>query len=192
MDQPSDMELIRDCQRGEKPGFKALVDRYKDRAYSTAFRIVGNTHDAEDVAQEAFIAVYRSIRSFDLNRKFAPWLLKIVTNLSIDHLRRKRPQTVSWDSVEAAAEDADRFMDGIDPQKAVETSELCQLVEQLVIQLPPKYRAAVTLYYTEELTYNEVADAMDIPVGTVKTYLHRGREMLKKRLKGVLYEPLRA
>ncbi len=192
MDQLSDMELIRDCQRGEKPSFKALVDRYKDRAYSTAFRIVGNTHDAEDVAQEAFIAVYRSIRSFDLNRKFAPWLLKIVTNLSIDHLRRKRPQTVSWDSVDVAAEDSDRFMNGIDPQKAAETSELCHLVEQLVIQLPPKYRAAVTLYYTEELTYNEVADAMDIPVGTVKTYLHRGKEMLKKRLKGVLQEPLRA
>jgi RNA polymerase sigma-70 factor (ECF subfamily) len=194
MDQVSDVELIRNCQRGEKSSFKTLVDRYKDRVYNTAFRIVGNAHDAEDVAQETFIAAYRSIGSFDLSRKFAPWLLKIATNLSIDHLRRKRPTTVPLDSLEANAVDVSSSLryGNADPLQAAETSELCQLAEKLISRLPPKYRAAITLYYTEDLTYGEIAGALDIPMGTVKTYLHRGREILKTQLQSVLSESVKA
>lgn len=183
MDQIADTELIRNCQRGEMSGFRALVDRYKDRVYTTAFRIVGNMHDAEDIAQEAFITVYKSIGSFDLGKNFGPWVLKITTNQSIDHLRRKQPQNVDLDSLEATVENA--VSSSTNPLEAIETSELYQLVEKLIIQLPPKYRVVITLYYTEHLTYSEIADALDIPIGTVKTYLHRGREILKAKLQGV-------
>jgi len=186
MNQVSDVEMIRNCQRGDVSGFRTLVDRYKDRVYTTSLRIVGNVQDAEDIAQEAFIAAYKSIGSFDINRKFMPWLLKIATNLSIDHLRRKQPKAVPLDSPEVAEIQWNEY-----PLEIAETSELCQLTEQLVTQLPAKYRAAVSLYYTEELTYSEVADALDIPVGTVKTYLHRSREMLKKRLRVVLSESVK-
>ncbi len=181
MDQVSDVELIKNCQQGEKLSFRTLVDRYKDRVYTTILRIVGNVHDAEDIAQEAFVAAYRAIASFDISRTFLPWLLKIATNLSIDHLRRKQSQTVPLDSLEAI-----EIQWNEDPLEAAEASELCQLIEQLVTQLPARYSAAVTLYYTQDLTYSEVAGILDIPMGTVKTYLHRGREMLKTRLQAVL------
>lgn len=187
MNHISDIEFITDCQSGKTSSFRVLVDRYKDRIYSIVFRIVENAHDAEDIAQETFIAAYRSIESFDLDRKFAPWLMKIATNLSIDHLRRKKPQNVPLDSLEAVESQSSK-----NPLEAVEASELHQLTEQAIRQLPIKYRAAVALYYTEELTYDEIADALKVPIGTVKTHLHRGREILKKRLKNILCESVEA
>jgi RNA polymerase sigma-70 factor (ECF subfamily) len=180
-------ELIRRCQQGESSDFRALVDLYKDRVYNTIFRIVGNAHDAEDIAQEAFISAYRSIGSFDINRKFAPWLLKIAANLSIDHIRKRRIQSVPLDTLEETLDYdiGSASYNEPDPLGMAEASELSQLVEQGLTKLPPNYRAAMTLYYTEELTYSEVAHVLDIPIGTVKTYLHRGREMLKTRLRAV-------
>ena len=186
MHQIPDIEFIKDCQLGKKSSFRELVERHKDRVYTTVSRIVGNVHDAEDIAQETFIAAYKSIGSFDLSKRFAPWLMKIATNLSIDHLRQTKPRSVPLDSLEAT-----EIQLSEDPLESAEASELHHLTEQVIAQLPPKYRAAITLYYTEELTYKEVADALEIPVGTVKTYLHRGREILKKRLRNVLCEPVR-
>ena len=184
MVQISDTELIRECQQGKKSSFSTLVDRYKDRVYTIVLRIVGNVHDAEDIAQEAFISAYTSIGTFDLNRKFAPWLLKIATNLSIDHIRRKQPKTVPLGSLEGTL--GGFTSSGSDPLKVAEESELGRLLEQLIAQLPPGYRAAITLYYTEELTYGEIASALDIPIGTVKTYLYRARTELRERLKSIL------
>ena len=186
MNQVSDIELIRDCQLGRKSSFRTLVDRYKDRVYTTVFRMVRNVHDAEDIAQEAFIATYKAMGSFDLDRKFAPWLMKIAANLAIDHLRRKQPRSVSLDSLGNA-----ELQQNAGQLESVEASELQRLTERAIAQLPPKYRAAVVLYYTEGFTYGEVADTLDLPVGTVKTYLHRGREILKRRLKGVLSESVK-
>jgi len=183
MNQDLDREFIRDCQLGKASSFRTLVDRYKDRVYTAVYRIVGNAHDAEDIAQETFIAAYRSIRSFDLSKRFSPWLMKIAANMSIDYLRRRQPQSVPLDSPEAA-----ELQLSENPLEAVEASELNQLVADIIDQLPPKYRAAIALYYTEELTYSEIADALEIPMGTVKTYLHRGREILRKHLKNVLCE----
>ena len=187
MAQVSDVELIRNCQQGDEASFRILVDRYKDRIYTAVYRILGNVQDAEDIAQEVFVAAYRAISSFDVSRKLLPWILKIATNLSIDHLRRKHPQIISLDSPEAAEVQWNEY-----PLEDVEASELLQLTEQLVTQLPDKYRAAVSLYYTQDLTYNEVADILDIPVGTVKTYLHRAREILKARLQTVLSDSVKA
>ncbi len=183
MNQVSDREFIRDCQLGKASSFRMIVDRYKDRVYTTVFRIVGNAHDAEDIAQETFIAAYKSIGSFDLSRKFSPWLMRIATNMSIDYLRRRHPQSVPLDSPEAAELQLIE-----NPLEAAAASELHELAEDVIAQLPPTYRAALALYYTEEFTYSEVAAALEIPVGTVKTYLHRGREILRKHLKYVLYE----
>jgi RNA polymerase sigma-70 factor (ECF subfamily) len=192
MVQISDTELIIECQQGKKSSFSALVDRYKDRVYTTVLRIVGNVHDAEEIAQEAFISAYTSIGTFDLNRKFAPWLLKIATNLSIDHIRRKQPKTVPLDSLEDSLGDlaSPSRYSGSDPLKVAEESELGQLMEQLIAQLPPGYRAAITLYYSEGLTYGEIASALDIPIGTVKTYLYRARTALKERLKSIFRESI--
>ncbi len=183
MNQVSDSKFIRDCQLGKISSFRILVDRYKDRVYTTVLRIVGNTHDAEDIAQETFISAYKSIRSFDLSKKFSPWLMRIATNMSIDYLRRRQPQSVSLDLPEVS-----ELQLSENPLEAAEASQLNQLAEDAIAQLPPTYRAAIALYYTEEFTYREVAETLDIPVGTVKTYLHRGREILRKQLKGVLYE----
>ncbi len=188
MSQIPDKELIRKCQQGNKASFGILVGRYKDNVYNTVFRTLGNQHDAEDIAQEAFISAYKAIGKFDPERAFMPWLLKIAVNLSIDYLRRKQMQTVSLDSIEMQSSG------NLDPVKnklhsnsdGVEELELQQTVEQLLSVLPPKYRAVIVLYYTEGLKYNEIAQTLDIPVGTVKTYLHRGRYILKEQAKTAL------
>lgn len=181
MSQIQDVDLIRDCQLGKKSSFGELVDRYKNRVYTSVFRMVRNSHDAEDIAQETFIAAYRAIGNFDLSKKFAPWLMKIATNLSIDHLRRKGQQIIPLDSAEEV-----ELQINESPLESAEVSELNDLTEQVIAELPPRYRAAITLYYADRLKYDEVADALDIPIGTVKTYLHRGREIMKKRLSNVL------
>jgi len=183
MNQSSDREFIKDCQLGKTPSFRILVDRYKDRVYTAIFRIVGNAHDAEDIAQEVFIAAFKSIKSFDLSKKFSPWLMKIATNMSIDYLRRRRPQSIPLDSPEVA-----ELQLSENPLEAAEASELHQLTENVINQLPPIYRAVIILYYTEEFTYSEIADTLEIPIGTVKTYLHRARGILRKHLNNILYE----
>lgn len=186
MNQISDAKLISKCQRGDKPSFGILVDRYKDKVYNTVLRMVGNSHDAEDISQEAFISSYKAINKFDVNRDFSPWLLKIAINLSIDHLRQKHPQNIPLDFAEF---DPDLSYTG-DQLDTLELSELHDILEDLILQLPYKYRAVVTLYYIEEHTYLEIADILEIPIGTVKTYLHRGREMLKLQMKSVLTESI--
>jgi RNA polymerase sigma-70 factor (ECF subfamily) len=190
MTQITDAQLIENCQNGEKSSFRLLVDRYKNRAYTVAYRIIGDASEAEDIAQEAFISAYKAIDKFDLDRSFKPWITRIVTNLSIDHLRKKSLKTVPLDSLDFGVEENDSLIDVRypNPLEMAEMSELQDLVENLIIQLPANYRAVVTLYYNEDFTYSEIADTLDMPMGTVKTYLHRAREILKVKLKDVFRE----
>lgn len=191
MNQISDAELINKCKRGDKSSFGIIVDRYKDKVYNTVLRMVGNPQDAEDISQEAFISSYRTINKFDVNRDFAPWLLKIAINLSIDYLRQKRPQNVPLDFAEFESHNIPDLSYAEDQLNALELSELHDILEDSILKLPYKYRAVVALYYMEEHTYGEIADILEIPMGTVKTYLYRGREMLKAQMKDVLADSLR-
>ncbi|WP_353948716.1 RNA polymerase sigma factor SigW [Sporolactobacillus sp. Y61] len=179
--------LIKKVKKGDHQAFAELVDRYKNSVFNICFRMVGNRQEAEDLSQETFIRAYNHIDRFDINRRFSTWIFRIATNLSIDSLRRKKA-SVSLDaevpgtdglSLNTMLSDPD---ESSHPDKHLLRSETEQWVQHGIAQLPEKYRSAVVLKYIEELSLKEISEVMDLPIGTVKTRVHRGREMLRKTL----------
>lgn len=184
MDQ-KEKRLIKKVKKGDQQAFAELVDRYKNGVFAICFRMVGNTQEAEDLSQEAFIRAYNHIDQYDHERKFSTWLFRIATNLSIDFLRRRKT-SVSLDTVVPGTEGLSLNTilpdNGELPDEQMVRRENEEMVQSEIKKLPEKYRSAVVLKYIEDLSLKEISDIMDIPVGTVKTRIHRGREMLRKNM----------
>ncbi|GAK04540.1 RNA polymerase sigma factor SigW [Geomicrobium sp. JCM 19037] len=179
-------QCIKEVKAGDPEAFAQIVEAYKDKVYQIAYRMVGNAQEAQDVAQEAFIRAYTNIDRYDTNRKFSTWLFRIATNLSIDKLRKKKPD-YSLDAEVSGTEGLDGYSqlaatDAL-PDEQVVTLEWQASIQEEINALPPKYRAAIILKYMEDLSLQEMSEILDLPVGTIKTHVHRGREALRKRLK---------
>jgi len=176
-----DLEWVARVVAGDLDAYARLIDRHRDFVYSIALRIVGNETDAEDISQEAFVTAFRALGSFRRESKFSSWLYRIVVNLALAHEKkrqRSRLVDVAWNGrgeppVGIAATD-------VDPEKALLDREIRQSVKRAIGALPPHYRVVLTLYHLEERSYEEVARVLDLPMGTVKTHLHRAREMLRR------------
>ncbi|WP_407271797.1 RNA polymerase sigma factor SigW [Radiobacillus sp. PE A8.2] len=179
-------EKIKQVKRGDHAAFEDVVDFYQNKVFQVSFRIIGNTHEAEDIAQEAFIRAFVNIQSYDESRKFSTWLYRITTNLTIDRIRKKKPDYFLDAEVQGT--------DGLDmysqlpadqalPEEEVESLEIQTYIQKEIMELPAKYRSVIALRFVEELSLNEISEILDIPVGTVKTRIHRGREALRKRLR---------
>jgi RNA polymerase sigma-70 factor (ECF subfamily) len=182
--------LVRRAQAGELNAFNLLVLRHQDAAYSLALRFVGVPQTAEDITQEAFIRAYRSIGRFEGDR-FRSWLLSIVANAARDELRRRRRRPQH--SLDAAREDPDRLdIDppdrGPSPESTALRGELRGELEDALRELPEDWRLVVILSDVHGLSYEEVAQATGVPVGTVKSRLSRARGRLRDLLRG-LREP---
>lgn len=178
---PTDQELVARVLAGDQDAFTGLVTRYKDYVYTIAVRIVGNEEDADDVAQETFVRAYKALGRFRGDSKFSSWLYRIAVNRSLTHLKRRKRRGVSVDieagpHVEAGAVDTERQST---PEELVLGDELRHRVRDAVDELPPQYRAVVTLFYLEEKSYKEVSAVLGIPMGTLKTHLYRARAMLR-------------
>ncbi len=171
------------CQEGHLEEFGDLVSRYQSRLYSMAYRMLHNHEEAEDVVQETFLNVYRALASFKGDR-FSPWIYKIASNLCLDYLRRRRPGNVSLDAPVGPDGDIPReIADGTRlPEEAALAEALGLDVQRAIDTLPPKYRSVVVLRHVEDLAYEEIAEILVLPLGTVKTRLFRAREMLRVRL----------
>jgi len=145
--------------------------------YNIALRITNDSDAAADCAQEAFIRAYRALHQYDPNLPFAPWLYRIATNASLNHVQR-------WHAHETPVEELPESIepDAEGPEASALRREDVGEVLAAMAELPPAYRAALTLRHMQELSYQEVADALGIPLGTVKTHLHRARAALKSRL----------
>ncbi|MDC3414788.1 RNA polymerase sigma factor SigW [Aquibacillus sp. 3ASR75-11] len=179
-------QKIKQVKKGDQAAFADVVSFYQNKVYQICYRMIGNVHEAEDLAQEAFIRAFVNIQSFDDNRKFSTWLYRIATNLTIDRIRKKKPDYYL---------DADvKGTDGLDmysqlasdqklPEEEVESLELQSYIQTEIMMLPPKYRSVIVLRYLDELSLLEISEVLDIPIGTVKTRIHRGRESLRKRLR---------
>lgn len=174
-------------QPHEIEAFEALVERYGRRVYGLAYRMAGNDADAKDLTQEAFIRVYRALRRIDPNANLESWLYRIVTNLYIDLLRR-RPKarvesldaplvTSKGDAVAREVEDP-----GPNPEDVVLNAQLDADVQRALLALSPDLRMVVVLSDIEGRSYEEIAEMVRIPVGTVKSRLHRARRVLQARL----------
>lgn len=182
-------ENIKKVKKGDQAAFADIVDYYQHKIYQHCYRMLGNKHEAEDMAQEAFIRAYVNIDSFDESRKFSTWLYRIATNISIDRIRKRKPDyyldaevkgTDGLDMYSQLSSTSDKS-----PSEEVESIELQRYIQNEIAQLPTKYRTIIMLRYLEEFSLQEISDILDIPLGTVKTRIHRGREALRKRLRHV-------
>ncbi|MEK3889058.1 RNA polymerase sigma factor SigW [Bacillus sp. FSL K6-3431] len=178
-------ERIKQVLKGDQEAFGDIVEIYKDRLFQLSYRMLGNRHEAEDIAQEAFVRAYVNIHSFNQSKKFSTWIYRIATNLCIDRIRKKKPDYF-LDAEVSGAEGLTMYSkiaaEGKSPDKEVETMELQEIVQREILRLPDKYRTVIVLRYMDELSLNEISEVLEIPLGTVKTRVYRGREALRKQL----------
>jgi RNA polymerase sigma-70 factor (ECF subfamily) len=165
---------IQRAMAGDNEAFACLVEAYQTAVYNLAYRMLGNAAEAEDAAQETFIRVYTRLDTYDSERKFSSWLLAIASNYCIDRLRQRRFGWLSLDELPPWRWLASSSR----PEEAVIRSEERDEVRQLLDQLPPHYRATVILRYWYDLSYQEIAEAMETTESAVKSTLHRARQML--------------
>ncbi len=181
---PTDKELIARVLAGDQGAYAVLVERHSDLVYAIVSRIVLNEADAADVAQEAFVRAYHALGRFRGDSKFSSWLYRIAVNRSLTHLKRTKRRAAVLDPTTGARAEVEASLGAPpdSPDEAVLKDERRVMVRAAVSQLPPRYRAVVTLFYLEEKSYREVAEILGIPMGTLKTHLHRARALLKEAL----------
>ncbi|MER2028870.1 MAG: RNA polymerase sigma factor SigW [Solibacillus sp.] len=176
---------IKQVLKGDQNAYADIVNLYQHKLYQVCYRMLGNKQEAEDIAQEAFIRAYINLHSYDQNRKFSTWLYRIGTNLCIDRIRKKKPDYY-LDAEVAGTEGLDMYSQIASeeqlPEEAVEQMELQDRIQYEISRLPDKYRSVIVLKYIEELSLQEISEILDMPLGTVKTRIHRGREALRKQL----------
>lgn len=179
---------IKQVKKGDHNAFGEIVEIYKNKVYQLCYRILGNSHEAEDVAQDAFIRAFVNIKSYNPEFKFSTWLFRIATNLCIDRIRKKKPDY--YLDAEVAGTDGLTMYSHLAsntplPENKLESLELHEAVQKGILNLPEKYRIVIILKYIEEFSLNEISEILDLPLGTVKTRIHRGREALSKQLSNV-------
>lgn len=185
MDESRLLEL---AKLGDVPAFEQLVRAHEGKVYSIAFRMLGNPEDAREIAQEAFVRAYLSLKRFQAECSFSTWICKIVTNLCIDELRRKRRQAPVVRSLDAhpRGDEEGLALQVVDqspgPQELLEQVELREALQEALLSLPPEHRAVIVLRDVNGMTYEEIAQALELNLGTVKSRLARARRQLSQKL----------
>jgi RNA polymerase sigma-70 factor (ECF subfamily) len=184
-----DRQLVERALKGDEAAYRELLERFRRPVFSLIYRMIGDRELAEDLAQESFVKAFNNLDSYNPRYRFSSWLFKIANNHAIDHLRRARLATVSIHgsphAVDAEREEETRIvLEARDesPEQEIMALELGAEIEQAITQLRPEYRTAVILRHVESRPYEEIAEIMEIPVGTVKTFLHRARAELREAL----------
>lgn len=191
----SDKELVRLCRRGDERAARELVSRFERPVFSIVYRMVRDRELAEDLAQEAFVRAFDNLDRYDRTYRFSSWLFKIAYNLTVDHLRRREVPTVSMqgapDAVSTERQEATAVSlesDEEAPDERLVSKELAGELERAIGALREEYRTAILLRHVEGRSYEEIAEIMAIPLGTVKTYIFRARRELREALSGVYGE----
>lgn len=191
----TDHELVAFARTGSEKAYRELLGRYERPVFSLVYRMVRDRELAEDLAQETFVKVFNHLDSYNPKFKFSSWIFKIANNLAIDTLRKKGIQTVSLDGSRHAttAEETESTRISIastdeNPEELLEARELGREIERAIGMLRPEYRTAVILRHVEGRAYEEIAEIMDVPLGTVKTFIHRARIELRETLEHVRVE----
>jgi RNA polymerase sigma-70 factor (ECF subfamily) len=176
----SDDELVERCQERDHEAFTEIVERYKDRVHWLVRRMVGGAND-EDITQEVFLRVYQAIDRFQGRSSFRTWLYRIARNLCVTELK-KRDAHGRHLSIDEEGEEKVHWLLPDSPgglEAEIERRDLSEKVQALIGRLPEGYRTVLTLFYLQQVRYEEIADIMDIPLGTVKTHIHRARLRLR-------------
>jgi RNA polymerase sigma-70 factor (ECF subfamily) len=176
---PTDAELASEALAGSQAAYRSLVARYAAGAVNLAARLVHDRALAEDLAQEAFVRAFARLGTYDRERRFSAWFFRILHNVTLDYLRRKRIDTVSLDGLqEAGYAGPESDAHESSPEAVAERRELTIALDRALPRIRPEYREALMLRYQQDLSIEEIAAILDVPDGTVKTYLHRGRKEL--------------
>lgn len=180
----SDNQIIDEIRRGDARKYALLIDRHKDKAFTLAVRITGDRAEAEELVQDAFLRAYRNLEQFRGDARFSTWLYRIVYNVCMTRVSRRKPHahTVSVD--ESLVDIADHDEPGADER--LEDEEVQRMLVEEIQHLPEHYRTAITLFYLQEMSYEEMTDVLTLPLGTVKTNLFRGRNLLRQRVRARL------
>ena len=185
----SDQEVVARAREGREPAYRELIRRYERPVFSLVFRMVRDRELAEDLTQETFVKALNAVESYRPEFKFSSWIFKIANNAAIDHLRRRELDTLSLDGSPHAetpeAMQATALQIGArqeSPLDAVEAKELGGAIEAAIGRLRPEYRSCILLRHVEGRAYEEIAEILDLPLGTVKTYIHRARNELRLAL----------
>lgn len=185
----SDQEVIEHARQGRESAFRELIGRYERPVFSLIYRLVRDRERAEDLSQDTFIKVLNHIDRYDPSYKFSSWIFKIAHNTALDHLRRREPETLSIDgsphartAAEVEATTLTPASTDESPEDYASSRELGQEIEVAIGRLRAEYRTAIMLCHVEGRPYEEIAHIMDVPLGTVKTYIHRARNELRKQL----------
>ena len=179
--------VIRATQKKDQQAFAELMDKYKDSIYYMLLKMVNNNDDAEDLTLEAFGKAFNRLHQFTPNFAFSTWLFKIATNNCIDFLRKKKKNVMSVDN-RIANNDGDDFMfeiksEGMSPEQLAMNGQKIQLMRQYVKKLKPRYEILVEMRYFKEMSYDEISNELNLPLGTVKAQLFRAREFLYNIMK---------
>ncbi len=185
----SDQDIVARASAGSEKAYRELIRRYERPVFSLIYRVVRDREKAEDLAQDTFVKVLNHIGRYKPEYKFSSWIFKIAHNTALDDVRRKELPTLSLDGsphqlnpAEAAATAPVVASDDPAPDEFVESRELGGEIEAAIGTLRDEYRTAIVLRHMEGYAYEEIAEIMDVPLGTVKTYIHRARRELRERL----------
>jgi RNA polymerase sigma-70 factor (ECF subfamily) len=181
-----DYKLVQQAVNGDERAYAELMERYKDAIYYMLLKMINNKSDAEDLTIEAFGKAFKNLEQYTPNYAFSTWLFKIATNNCIDFIRKKKANMVSLDQSNDDQENtftAPLQADGLDPEEDMIKHQRKSLMREVVGKLKPRYRTLVELRYFKEYSYEEIANELDLPIGTVKAQLFRARELLFNILK---------
>lgn len=177
-----DRILIIAARNGEPKAFEKLMQRYRKSVYYTLLKMVRNEEDAEDLTQEAFAKAFASIHNFDAKYSFSTWLFRIATNNCIDFIRKKKLQTLSIHASNSESGNSSGVTDvkdeDMNPNEQMLSDQRKKIVHDAVEKLSPRYRQLIELRFFQELSYEEIAETLELPLGTVKAQLHRAKELL--------------
>lgn len=185
----SDQEVVLQAREGREAAYRELIRRYERPIFALIFRMVRDRELAEDLSQETFVKALNAIASYRPEFKFSSWIFKIANNAAIDHLRRRELDTLSLEGSPHAATPEAMQATALQignreesPLEAVEARELGSAIEAAIGRLRPEYRSCILLRHVEGRAYEEIAEILDLPLGTVKTYIHRARNELRQML----------
>ena len=182
-----DYLLVQKANEGDQKAYAELMDRYRDAIYYMLLKMVNNASDAEDLTIEAFGKAFKNIQQYAPNYAFSTWLFKIATNNCIDFIRKKKASHVSLDQNDEEHEKASMDIQApvMDPEETMINEQKIKMMRSIVDKLKPRYRKLIELRYFKELSYEEIAEELELPIGTGKAQLFRARELLYNVLKSV-------
>ena len=174
MTAPTDRDLILRARRGDAEAYGELVTRYQTSVFNVCYRVLHERGEAEDLTQESFMRAYDRLTTFDIQREFGPWIRRVAANLCLNHLESQRSTGVLKDEQDAG--DSQR------PETMVEVRERTEQIRRALASLPANYRVVIELRHYQEMSYDEIAAELKIPLSDVKSHLFRARKLLAEKL----------